>query len=53
MVLVHPKKDIDKDGHERADTVAYRKIYTFALGDFQQREMTFDGKDLQIEIPRP
>ncbi len=31
MVLVHPKKGIYKDGHERPDTVAYRKLYTAVL----------------------
>jgi hypothetical protein len=51
MVLVHPKKRICKDGHEYADTVVYRKVYTSALAEFQQREMTYNGKDLQIEIP--
>ncbi len=34
MVSVHPKKGIYKDGHERADTVAYRKTYTIVLNKF-------------------
>jgi hypothetical protein len=49
MVLVHPKKGIYKDGHERPDTVAYRKIYTSVLKEFQHRKTTYVGKDLQIE----
>jgi hypothetical protein len=51
MVLVHPKKGIYKDGHERADTVAYRKIYTSVLNEFKDRERTYTGQYLQIEVP--
>jgi hypothetical protein len=51
MVLVHPKKGIYKDGHERPDTVSYRKTYISVLKKFQGRETTYDGKDLQLEIP--
>ncbi len=39
MVLVHPKKGIYKDGHERPDTIFfYRKKYTAVLKVFQLRE---------------
>jgi hypothetical protein len=51
MVLVHPKKGIYKDGHERADTVAYRKIYTSVLNELKHRERTYTGQYLQIEVP--
>ena len=50
MVLVHPKKGIYKDGHERADTVEYRKKYTCALKNFKQRERTYKGERLEIEV---
>ncbi len=42
---------LSKDGHERPDTVAYRKTYISVLKDFQGRETSYDGKDLQLEIP--
>jgi hypothetical protein len=51
MVLVHPKKGIYKDGHERADTVAYRKMCTSVLNEFKQRKRTYTGQYLQIEEP--
>ncbi len=53
MVLVHPKKGIYKDGHERPDTIFYRKNYTAVLKAFQLRERSYEGKDLHKEVPPP
>jgi hypothetical protein len=50
MVLVHPKKGIYKDGHERVDTVAYRKKYTYVLNAFKDRECTYKGELLETEV---
>ncbi len=50
MVLVHPKKGIYKDGHERSDTVAYRKLYIAELNTFTSREQRFIGDQLEIPI---
>jgi hypothetical protein len=51
MVLVHPKKGIYKDGHERPDTVAYRRLYIAALSSFKSREQTYIGDRLAIPVP--
>ncbi len=51
MVLVHPKKGIYKDGHERADTVAYRKLFIAELKTFKSREQTYTGEKLEITVP--
>jgi hypothetical protein len=51
MVLVHPKKGIYKDGHERSDTVAFRKLYIAELETFKSREQTYTGDQLEIPIP--
>jgi hypothetical protein len=53
MVLVHPKEGIYKDGHERPDTILYRKNYTAVLKAFQLRERSYEGKDLHKEVPPP
>jgi hypothetical protein len=53
MVLVHPKEGIYKDGHERPDTILYRKNYTSVLKAFQLRERSYEGKDLHKEVPPP
>ena len=50
MVLVHPKKGIYKDGHERVDTVEYRKKYTNVLNAFKRRECTYKGELLETEV---
>ncbi len=50
MVLVHPKKGIYKDGHERVDAVEYRKKYTYVLNAFKDRERTYKGEHLEIEV---
>ena len=50
MVLVHPKKDIYKDGHERADTVAYRKLFIAELKTFKSREEKKTLQDAQARI---
>ncbi len=50
MVLVHPKKGIYKDGHERPDTVAYRKQYIANLKAFKSREGTYTGDDLNTLV---
>ncbi len=51
MVLVHPKKGIYKDEHERPDTVAYRKEYIANMKAFKSRERTYTGADLHIVVP--
>jgi hypothetical protein len=51
MVLIKPKKGIYKDGHERADTVQNRIIYTAMMNEFKHRERTYAGVELQIDIP--
>jgi hypothetical protein len=50
MVLVHPKKGIYKDGHERSDTVAYRKLYIAELNTFKSREQSYTGDQLEIPV---
>jgi hypothetical protein len=47
MVLVHPQKGIYKDGHERPDTVAYRKFFITELKTFKSREVTYTGDKLE------
>jgi hypothetical protein len=51
MVLTKPKKGIYKDGHERADTVQNRIIYSAMMNDLKPRERTYKGVQLQIDIP--
>jgi DNA-binding transcriptional LysR family regulator len=48
---VHPKKGIYKDGHERPDTVTYRKLYIEALRVLAPFEHTYIGDRLQIPVP--
>jgi hypothetical protein len=50
--LACPKKGIYKDGHERVDTVAARKVYTAKLRSFRDRERTYEGDRLEREIFR-
>jgi hypothetical protein len=50
MVLVHPKKGIYKDGHERSDTVAYHKLYIAELNTFKSREQRYTGDQLEIPV---
>ncbi len=51
MVLVHPKKGIYKDGHERPDTVAYRKLFITELKTLKSRELTYTGDKLEMTVP--
>ena len=51
MVSVHPKKGIYEDGHERPDTVTYRKLYIEALRVLAPFEHTYIGDRLQIPVP--
>jgi hypothetical protein len=50
MVLVHPKKGIYKDGHERPDTVVYRRQYIANLKALKSRERTYTGDDLNTVV---
>ncbi len=49
--LAHPQKGIYKDGHERPDTVAARKVYTTILNSFKHLECSFTGNKLEIMAP--
>ncbi len=50
MQLVCPRKGVYKDGHERADTVEARKIYTAFVHGLRSRERTYTGENLEVEI---
>jgi hypothetical protein len=50
MTLECPKKGIYKDGHERVDTVEDRGVYTALLMSFRDRERTYRGDRLDIEV---
>jgi hypothetical protein len=51
MCLVCPKKGIYKDGHEREDTVIHRKKYALVLKGLTNRERTYKGDRLEVEVP--
>jgi hypothetical protein len=42
---------IYKDGHERPDTVAYRKLFITELKTLKSRELTYTGDKLEMTVP--